>query len=328
VALGDKWLAPDLVPDPAWQQPLPGKDRPLQKAYKYMVPKSKGIILHVHGCDGRGGKVFSDVWGAYFNALGFDFIVPDSFAVKRPKPVCGYSADYPAQQVSDVTRLRVKQTQQTLAGLRKSNPGKPIYLWGHSEGGFIVQLVEAKVEGIIVSGEECGAYGAPPASGPDVPLLYLWGEFDRFVNGLGLFKVEKNGVVECRRRMNGYNVEAALLAGRGHNPFPWIQDINEAVAQFLKVQPVSVSNSGLTKKMARSWKQTRVDKRYRKASQHRAAAINPSGASYMVWGLDNPEDAKQLALFGCALSVGKKTNVFTSGKHICALVDVNGAAPK
>jgi hypothetical protein len=328
VTFGDTWLVSDLQPDPEWQQPLTGKDRPLQKAYKYMIPKSKGIILHVHGCDGRGGKVFSDVWGAYFNALGYDFIVPDSFAVKRPKAVCGFSNDYPPEQVSQVTRLRVKQTLQTLAGLRKANPGKPIYMWGHSEGGFIVQLVQAEVDGIIVSGEECGAYGAPPVSGKKVPFLYIWGEYDQFVNGLGFFKVDQASVEQCRRRMEGYTLEAALLPGKGHNPFPWNAEVNKAVAQFLKATPLNVANTTLTKRMGNFWKRTRIDKRYRKAAQHRAAAINPSGSSYMVWGLDNPEDAGQLALFGCALNMGKKTNAFRTGKHICALVDLNGAAPK
>ncbi len=79
--------------------------------------------------------------------------------------------------------------------------------------------------------------------------------------------------------------------------------------------------------MNTSWKRIKPDKRYRKSQPHRAAAISNGGYAYMVWGLDNVEDATQLALFGCARNASKKTNLFKSGKHLCAVVDVNGKAP-
>ena len=321
-----EWKEPSLQPDPEWQQPLQGKDTPMRKGRTYRVGKNaKGIILHVHGCDGLGAKVFSDVWASYFNALGYDFYAPDSFAVKRPKPVCGRSYDFPAQQLSDVWRLRVAQTQRTLADLRKANPDKPIYLWGHSEGGLIVQLVEAPVAGIIVSGEECGALQAAPAAPTTVPFLYLWGEYDQYVNGLGLFKVDAASIGNCKQRMPGFKFDHVILEGRGHNPFPWNKKINEAVARFLNSGPLQVATVPKTKKMSSNWKRIKPDKRYRQSAPHRAAAMNNAGTSSMVWGLDVEEDARQLALFGCARNTSRKTNLFKSGKHICAVVDVNGA---
>ncbi len=330
LSLQADWKLANLEADPDWQKPREGRDIPMRKGRKYLVNggTSKGIILHVHGCDGTGAKIFSDVWGAYFNALGYDFYVPDGFAVKRPKPVCGFSHEFPAEQVSEVWRLRVAQTQRTLADLRKVNPGKPLFLWGHSEGGLIVQMVEADVAGIIVSGEECGALQAPPAAPASVPFLYLWGEYDQYVNGLGLFKVDEAAAGHCRKLMPDHTFSHAIIEGRGHNPFPWNNKINGAIAHFLKGEPRQIASAPRSTRMSKFWKQTRPGKAYRKAQGHRAAAINATGRSYLVWGLDNEEDARQLALFGCANSTSRKTNIFRSGKHLCAVVDVNGKAPQ
>jgi pimeloyl-ACP methyl ester carboxylesterase len=314
--------------DEAWQQAAPGADRPMQKGRKVVVPKnrSKAIILLVHGCNGLGDKVFTDAWGAYFNALGFDLYAPDSFADKRPKEVCGTMSDYPLQQVSDVWRLRVAQTHRTLQELQKKNPDKPIYLWGHSEGGLIVQMITADVAGVIVSGEECGAIGAPAAFGPKVPLLYIWGEFDQYVNGVG-YRITKDSTKKCATDYASNKPEFALMEGRSHIPWPWNDAAQKAIAAFLGQTPLKVSAIPTTRKMKKLWKQTKVAKSYRSAKRHRAAAINGAGLSYMVWGLDNEEDATQLALFGCARAISSKTNVFKTGQHLCTVIDVNGKAP-
>jgi hypothetical protein len=326
----DKWHLPELQVDSKWQQPSEGKDSPLRKGRKYLVATgtSKAIILHVHGCDGLGFKLFTDVWGAYFNALGYDFYAPDGFVEKRPKPVCGLLGDFPARQISDVWHLRVAQTQRTLAELRKANPGKPIYLWGHSEGGLIVQMIETTVAGIIVSGEECGVVGAPIAASDAVPLLYIWGEFDQYVNGIG-FRITSASTSKCATDFASHKPQFAVLEGRSHNPWPWNAKVNQAIATFLNEKlPAKVAPFPINKKLAANWKRGKPDKRYRNAPPHRAAAISKSGYSYMVWGLDNTEDATQLALFGCTRSTSSKVNVYKTGKYLCAVVDVNGAAPK
>ncbi len=326
---GGKLQPLGLKLDERWQQPAAGKDMPMQKGRKSIIAKrkSKGIILLVHGCNGLGDKIFTDVWGAYFNALGFDLYAPDSFADKRPKEVCGMMSDYPLQQVSDVWRLRVAQTHRNLQELRKNDPGKPIYLWGHSEGGLIVQMVASRVAGIIVSGEECGVIGAPAAVSTNVPLLYIWGEFDQYVNGMG-FRITKDSTAKCAKDYASNKPEFALMEGRSHIPWPWNETAEKAISNFLGQQSVGVDAIPNSKKMKKFWKQTKVAKSYRTAKQHRAAAINGSGASYMVWGLDNEEDATQLALFGCARNTSKKVNLFKTGKHVCGVVDVNGSAPK
>jgi hypothetical protein len=321
-------ILPINFEDMSWQMPAKGKDTPMRKGRKHLAGKnSKGIILHVHGCNGMGDRIFSDVWGAYFNAMGFDFYTPDSFAEKRPKEVCGNMHEFPVEQVSTVWRLRVAQTQRTLADLRKANPGKPIYMWGHSEGGLIVQMIETDIAGIIVSGEECGVIGAPIAAAATVPLLYLWGEYDQYVNGVG-YRITSDSTKQCASDYASHKPQFAILQGRSHIPWPWNQSVDQAFTTFLKTQVTQPSAIDRTKKINRLWKRTKPAKAYRKASNHKAAAINKSGTSYMVWGLDNEEDARQLALFGCTRATSKKTNVFRTGKHLCAVVDLNGKAPE
>jgi hypothetical protein len=329
LATNTTWHLPDYALDARWQSPVEGKrDIAMRKGRAHRVGRgAKGIILLVHGCNGLGDKVFTDVWGAYFNAVGYDFYAPDSFAVNRPKEVCGRTDNFSPEQISEVWRLRIAQTQRTLAGLQRDNPDKPIYMWGHSEGGLIVQMIETDIAGIIVSGEECGAVGNPIAANPQVPFLYLWGEFDQYVNGVG-YRITKESTEKCSKEFASHAPRFAILQGRSHIPWPWNETAEKAIAGFLSSASKSVAPISLTKRMRNLWKQTKKDRRYRKASAHRAAAINNAGTSYMVWGLDNEEDARQLALFGCARTTSRKNNVFQTGKHVCALVDLNGAAPK
>ncbi len=323
----DTWELPNVNSDPHWQKPAEGTDVSMRKGRKYLTQNSRGIILHVHGCNGLGDKIFTDVWGAYFNALGFDFYAPNSFAVKRPKEVCGIASDFPPEQVSTVWRLRIAQTQRTLADLKAANPAKLIYLFGHSEGGLIVQMIAADVDGIIVSGEECGVFGAPVAAPDKVPLLYLWGEFDQYVNGMG-FRLTKDSPKKCETDFASHKPQFAVLEGRTHIPWPWNPKVSAAVASFLhttKPKDLALTHAG--RKNFADWKRTRVPKTYKTAKQHRAAAIGPGGRSYMVWGLDNIEDASNLALFGCNRTASK-TNVFKTGKYTCVVIDVNGAPPR
>lgn len=322
------WKIARLKLDDDWQKPSAGRDIPMRKGRRYTVAKSRGIILHVHGCNGMGDKIFSDVWGAYFNALGFDLYVPNSFAVRRPKETCGSIYDFPARQVSDIWRLRVAQTLRTLADLKAANPGKLIYVWGHSEGGLIVQMVRAEVAGVIVSGEECGVIGAPPAVPFSVPILYLWGEYDIYVNTLGGFKITDQGGTICSQRYPQWKMRAAVIPGRTHNPWPWNNHTSSAIADFLHVaKPPEVLADQASRKTLALWKKTRKPKSYMTGTVHRAAASTSKGTSQMVWGLDSEEDARQLALFGCNRLVARGVNVFKTGRHRCVVVDVDGKPP-
>ncbi len=328
LALGNAWKLASASLDPQWQKPTAGNDATLRKGRKYTVKNAKAIVLLVHGCNGLGDRIFTDIWGAYFNALGYDLYAPDSFAAKRPKEVCGQMHDYPPEQISTVWRLRIAQTQRQLEDLRKANPDKPIYLFGHSEGGLIVQMIETVVAGIIVSGEECGVLGAPVAAARSVPLLYIWGEFDQYVNGMG-YRISEEASRTCAAQNATHNPKFTVLPGRSHIPWPWNTKVNTAITSFLGESTVKLpKQQSVNKKAFANWKRTKKDKRYRNAAPHRASAINKSGTSYMVWGLDNEEDATQLALFGCTRATSRKTNVFKTSQHLCTVIDVNGKAPE
>jgi hypothetical protein len=200
-------------------------------------------------------------------------------------------ADHPIARISEVARLRIAQTQRTLAELRKQRPGVPIYLWGHSEGGFIVQAVEADVAGIIVTGEECGVDGARVAAPYKVPILYLLGENDPYVNGLGT-PVSRTAESIC----------ASVFLGSTHRP---------------------VALAGNAAQAKTSWKKQRRWGRYRRAKPIKLAASN-GRSFYAVEHVEALEDAKQMVVFACDKALAPRTNVFITGRHICTLVDVDG----
>jgi hypothetical protein len=319
---------PDPLMDTGWQEEAKGPDRPLRKGLRQLLPKgeAKGIVVHVHGCDGLGDKSVLRIWGDYLNALGYDFYAPVSFAEKRPKQVCGKVTEHPIDQTSTVWRLRVAQTLRTVASLRKERPGVPIYLWGHSEGGRIVQMVDADVAGIIVTGEECGIDGTTVAAPTRVPFLFLLGQYDPYVDGLGV-PVSPQSEAICAARLKDHKFTYLVVKDAKHNPYPWHAPTSLAVPQFLGAAPVSVSPAANGAKARASWKKQRVTRQYRKAKANKLAA-GTGGRYYGITGAEDLEDARQYVVFACDKSVSPKTNVFKTGKHLCTLVDVNGTPEK
>ncbi len=80
--------------------PRMGEDIPLIKGAKsisHCDGTPRGIVLHLHGCNGMGWNKYAEIWGAYFNALGYDFFAPDSFSEPRPAEVCGYASESKGQ---------------------------------------------------------------------------------------------------------------------------------------------------------------------------------------------------------------------------------------
>ncbi len=317
-----------LLANTAWQQEAGGPDKPLRKAMRQLLPKgkAKGIVMHVHGCDGFGSRDVIGVWADYFNALGYDFYAPLSFADRRPKNVCGKFTEHPIGQLSEVLRLRIAQTQRTLASLRRERPSVPIYLWGHSEGGLIVQLVDADVAGIIVTGEECGFEGSNVAAPDKVPFLYLLGQYDPYVDGLGI-PVSPESEITCATRLRLHKMIYHVVANAKHNPYPWHSPTSQAIPQFLGAAPVSVEPAANPAKARAAWKRQRPSRQYRTGKPNRLVAAT-SRQFLAITEAGDLDEAKQYVVFVCDKAVSRKTNVFISGKHICSLVDVNGTAEK
>jgi hypothetical protein len=315
---------PGLLSGTDWQREAQGPDRPLKKGMRQLLPrgKAKGIIIHVHGCDGIGDKDTIAIWADYFNALGYDFHAPSSFADKRPKEICGKLSDHPASQLSAVIRLRISQTLRTVATLRKQRPGAPIYLWGHSEGGVIVQLVKAEVAGIIVTGEECGAYGSPVAAPDHVPFLYLLGQYDPYVDGLGVPVSPKSESI-CAALLGRHRMIYRVVPNATHNPYPWHSPTSELLPQFLGASPVAVAPADNAAKAKAAWKRQRPWKQYRAGKPNRMVAATPR-RFIAITGAKDLDEGKEYVVFLCNKAVSRKSNVFISGRHLCSLVDVNG----
>ncbi len=328
IAADDETLKSDLVAAMRWQLPAEGQDRPFAKGFRQTLPKgaAKGTILHVHGCDGLGERDVMRVWADYFNVLGYDFYAPLSFADKRPKASCGKVSDYPMRQTSTNWRLRVAQTLRTIATLRKQQPGQPIFLWGHSEGGMIVQAVQADVAGVIVTGEECGVESMPVATPAGVPYLYVLGQNDPYIDGLGS-PVTWGAEGLCRQRAGPRPVGFHVAEGVKHTPFPWQFPASIVIPRFLGSGPVLVEKVPISDRLKRAWKKQRSSRKYAKAKPGKVAAGDAKGQLYFIAGSDDLAESREYILHYCARAVSRKTNVFKTRKHICSLVDVDGNPP-
>jgi hypothetical protein len=184
-AVDGKLLSKEPQVGLAWQEPATGEDIPLSKGAKsfYIGRTARGIVLFLHGCNGMGWSRNAEIWSSYFNALGYNFFAPDSFAEPRPAEVCGPAWRTRGRDQTIILKLRVAQTLRSIAELKKRYPGLPIYVWGHSEGGSIVKYLNVEVAGIMSSGDECDASGLKIAAPASVPVLYLFGENDALWKG-------------------------------------------------------------------------------------------------------------------------------------------------
>jgi hypothetical protein len=319
----NKLEAKDALSLANWQVAASGVDQPLSSGVRYLVPngKSRGILLYIHGCDGMDSLDHDAAWGSFYNSLELDFYAPNSFADKRPGKVCGNHEDNGLHLVSKVYRLRIAQTQRTIDKLRKDNPGKPIYLWGHSEGGLIVQAIEAKVDGIIVSGDECGVFGMPVAAAPNVPFLYVLGANDTYVEGMKYPFTEKSLRI-CQKQMGKRKWKAAVIQNNGHAIWPWREAAANAIAKFVGGTWREIKPLPTTEKITLTTDAKLELGIYSKKFRHKAFAISLGGKYAWTKAWEYAEDAAQFALYECARR--HAANIFTTGHHHCALIDIDG----
>jgi hypothetical protein len=321
--VGNKPLEEDVLSLASWQVAAPGIDQPLSKGERFLVPngKARGILIYVHGCDGMASKEYNSTWGSFYNSLGLDYYAPDSFGDVRPRTVCGRQVDNGFHLTSEVYRLRIAQTHRTIEKLRKENPGKPIYLWGHSEGGLIVQAIEAKVAGIIVSGNECGVFNMPVAAASNVPFLYVLGAMDTYIDGVKYPFTEKS-LQGCQKLMGKRKWKVAVIPDNGHTIWPWRETAAKAIAKFAGGTWRNIEPLPKTEKIEFTPDIKRELEIYRKNFGHKAFAVSPDGR--FAWNRDMgyAEDAAQSALYECAKHHG--VDIFAVGRHHCALIDIDG----
>ncbi|MGB9141172.1 MAG: hypothetical protein WCB71_03120 [Aestuariivirga sp.] len=323
LAQGDTLLDKDPWLGPAWQKPALGDDIPLLKgrSFPYRGLPLNGVVLHVHGCNGLGWDKYAEVWGAYFNALGYSFYAPDSFAESRPAELCGEIPPARAKDATMIMKLRIAQTQRTIAGLKQKYPGTPIYVWGHSEGAAVVKLLNVEVAGIVTSGDECDVGGSRTAAPASVPVLFMFGDNDPNIEGFKLPLTDKK-MQKCRNFVRNKKTRLVIVKNSKHEYWPWRPEIAKAMSQFIGAKSAGFPESQPPMKLLLTDSQQKTKANYLRAENHRALAVSTGGSA--AWGSkwDFVEDARQFALYECAH--WDNVNDFAAPQHRCVLMDVDG----
>lgn len=306
-----------------WHEPAAGEDIPLLKGAKsvYRGVPVRGIVLYVHGCNGLGWSSNTEIWGSYFNALGYSYFAPDSFAEPRPPEVCGEAMRTRAKDQTIILKLRVAQTLRSIAELKKRYPGLPIYVWGHSEGGAIVKFLNADVAGIVASGDECDAGGMRIAAPASVPVLYLFGENDSFVEGSKLPLTDKD-MRKCSKFVRNKKTKIVIIKNSKHDIWPWRPEVAKAMSDFIGAEPFSLAKNRAAETFSLTGKQKADKARYQTSPDHKAFAARSNGAFSWSSKWDFVEDARQFTLYDCAHADG--INVFKLSTHVCSVIGVDG----
>jgi dienelactone hydrolase len=322
-AVDGKLVAKDPRIGLAWHEPAAGEDIPLNKGFKsfHIGSKPRGVVLHLHGCNGMGWNRYAEIWGSFFNAQGYDFFAPDSFAEPRPAEVCGSAWTTRARDQTIILKLRVAQTLRSIAELKMKYPGIPIFVWGHSEGGSIVKYLNVDVAGIISSGDECHASGLRIAAPASVPVLYLLGENDPHIEGSKLPLKEKE-MRKCRNYVRNKKTKVVIIRNSKHEIWPWRPEVAKAMSEFIGAKPFTLAKLRPAEKLTLTERQKSDKALYQKSPDHKAFAINLYGTFAWSSKWDFVEDAKQFVLYDCARF--DKINVFKLSTHACSLIDVNG----
>ncbi len=310
-----------------WQKPAPGDDVPLLKGAKSVytevsgAPPLQGIVLFVHGCNGLAWRKNSEIWGSYFTALGYNYFAPDSFAELRPSEVCGDASQTRARDQTIILKLRIAQTLRSIAELKKRYSGLPVYVWGHSEGAAVVKSINADVSGIIASGDECDVGGLGIAAPASVPVLYLFGENDPFVEGSKLPLRDKD-MEKCRKYVRNKKTKIVIVKNNKHDIWPWRPEVAKAMSEFIGAKPFSLAKPRPVEKFTLTAKQTAERALYQKNRDHKAFAVRSNGAFSWATQWDFAEDVQQFTLYDCAHA--DNINVFKLSTHVCSVIDVDG----
>lgn len=327
LALDHKLLIKNPWIGSVWQRPAEGNDVPLLKGAKsiytevYGGPALQGILLFVHGCNGPAWSRNAEIWGSFFNALGYTFFAPDSFAEPRPAGVCGDAWQTRAKDQTIILKLRVSQTLRSIAELKKRYPGLPVYVWGHSEGSVVVKHIDADVSGIIASGDECDAGGLKIAAPPSVPVLYLFGENDPNIEGSKLPLRDKD-MQKCRKYVRNKKTKIVIVKNNKHDIWPWRPEVAKAMSEFIGAKPFSLAESRPAEKFALTAKQRAEKALYQKNLDHKAFAARSNGAFSWATEWEFAEDAQQFTLYDCAHA--DNINVFRLSKQVCSVINVDG----
>ena len=323
-AEGDRLLLEAPWGSNGWQAPALGVDHPLlfgRVSRVHYEKPLKGIVIQLHGCDGLGGDLAAKVWGKYLNSLGFNFFGPNSFSDPRPEAICGVVPLSKRKVDVEIMRIRLAQTLRSIQQLKSEKPDVPIYVWGHSEGAFVAMALEAKVSGVILSGEECDAYALPFAIPESVPILFIYGDHDPYFNGVKL-PLSQEKLAMCQKYIGNRKLDAVVVKNAAHFLRPWRPEVSEAFSRFLTGSKVALPLEAQHVSIDLSSEAKNFMIQYSKFGKHKAFAAHPDGTVESVSDVDYKTDAENFAAFQCDFDRG--INPFVDGKHSCTLQDVDG----
>ena len=202
------------------------------KALRFGGEPHRGIVLLLHGCEGLGGTLpgWQAAWVRYLIDRGFLVVVPNSFADPRPERSC--AAPFPDKE--QIYALRLQQTTDAIARLRRAYPTVKLLVWGHSEGAGVANRIEARVDGIVTTGYQCGyRSSARMFLSPQTPLLVIVGDRDSYASEA--IRVAGAESVEdvCRRLLTSPRWLAVMVPGMGHGASLEEAQVEEALQRFL-----------------------------------------------------------------------------------------------
>ncbi|MDP6388885.1 MAG: hypothetical protein QF654_03210 [Alphaproteobacteria bacterium] len=206
------------------------------KAATYGKP-TKGIVLHLHGCrELRITESWLVGWRDLLVQNGYKVVAPDSFDDSRPEHMCPSNEWRTLEDILEVFEIRSKQTSHAIEQIKKSYPGKKLFVWGYSEGAFIANRVTENVDGVVTTGGVCQDLRVDVP--PDVPLLVIIGADDEAIGRYLRRKEGKYASMEdlCQRTMASENREWLIVGDMGHEAPLVFPKVKTAITKFFDIQ--------------------------------------------------------------------------------------------
>ena len=322
VAVDGEYVWKIKRPPPLGSTPMALPDKPLNKAIIIgELAKADAIVLALHGCDEPGDVApdWTQSWYRFFKSRNIAVVQPDSYADPHPDVCPGKGTD---QEVDDVLRLRVNQTIRTVDLLQTKFLAKPIYIWGHSQGARVAQIYDFGVDGVILSGDWCGA----DAIKSNTPVLMVLGEEDQYVRFGGVTQPITEEVVKkhCSKYAEYDNRAFVVVPKMDHFTAIWHQNVMDAVSKFLNVENYNTAYEKWSGPVPVEL--TPQAKEFKTAPLHSALAIRPpekpgdKPQGFVITSWDYKSDAEQMVLQECER--GSDYAAYRPGtKRVCKLVD-------
>jgi pimeloyl-ACP methyl ester carboxylesterase len=313
-----------------------GPDIPYEKGGQWEATGSqhRGTVILLHGCNRLDGVVSGWVraWINFYRASGFRVIMPDSFAEPRDRDVCGPPGEDGIDAQTRNLKLRVAQTLRTIATVRQKYPGEPIYVHGHSEGGYVAQALGEKLAGVIVTGAPCGFGDAAAYWVADgTPVLVIAGTKDAYFS---LARTAKALTSYCKTVRGAGKLETVSVDGMGHFTGLWWPQVRKGIAAFLDSEPIAIARRKTDGTTLPAIAPSDLAE-YQKAPTPKAFAADANGKRSW-YATENAQfssgetrlDVEEMALFDCDEKAGMDAFRDAAHQHACVLVDVNGKPAK